>query len=171
MKLDSLTETLNLIVGNLKIKNYLELGVEHGFNFSETSKKCEKSIGVDIKNQLQCEIPENASFFLGSTDEFFSQNKEMFDLILIDASHSHENSMSDFIKSSECLNYNGLIIMHDTYPDNEYMVIPELCGEVYKTVLFIKQYFLEDFECFTLPVHPGITLIRKIKKNKQVSWI
>jgi hypothetical protein len=170
MKLDSLTETLNLISNNLEINSYLELGVEQGFNFCETSKKCKRSIGVDIKNQLKCELPQNASFFLGSTNDFFSQNEEMFDFILIDASHSHEDSLRDFINSSKYLNDNGLIVMHDSYPANKSMSIPELCGEVYKTVIFIKQNFLEDFECFTFPFHPGITLIRKIKKNKQVSW-
>ena len=80
MKLDSLTEVLLLVVNNKNVENYLELGVEHGFNFCDVSKKCKKSVGVDIINSLKSELPENAEFFLGTTDDFFAQNKNFFDL-------------------------------------------------------------------------------------------
>jgi len=170
MKLDSLTEVLLLVVNNKNVENYLELGVEHGFNFCDVSKKCKKSVGVDIINSLKSELPENAEFFLGTTDDFFAQNKNFFDLILIDAGHSHENSLRDFLNSINFLSKDGIILMHDTYPLDESYTDSSLCGEVYKTVLHIKENFYNDFEFFTFPFHPGITILKKINRKKQVSW-
>ena len=37
----------------------------------------------------------------------------------------------------------------------------------YKT---IKQNLIDDFEVFTLPINPGVTMVKKIKRNKQLIY-
>ena len=51
-----------------------------------------------------------------TSDEFFSQNKETFDLIFIDGLHIHEQVLKDIDNSLNVLNENGVILLHDCLP-------------------------------------------------------
>lgn len=155
----------------IKPEHYLELGVRTGDNFKKISYKSIKSTAVDIK-PLLFDLPKNSNFYLGNTDDFFNSldKNEKFDLIFIDADHSHEQSLKDFINSSNFLINDGFIILHDTYPINEDYIKPELCSDSYKTPLYIKQNLYNDFEILTLPFHPGLTLVKKINRNRQLIW-
>lgn len=154
----------------IKPNCYLELGLYDGLNFIEVSKMAKKSIGVDI-NDPKIEIPINGKIFLGKTDEFFSTNVESFDLVFIDADHSFEQSLKDFMNAKDFVVDDGFILLHDTYPLNERFLDQSLCGDSYKTALYIKNELSDEFEVLTLPFHPGLTLVKKMKKNKQVLWI
>jgi hypothetical protein len=155
----------------LKPENYLELGVRDGRNFKEVSPFCKKMVGVDI-----CPIPfdleQNMTFHQMSTDEFFSKldDTEKYDCVFIDADHSHEQSLKDFLNVKDRMVDDGFIFFHDTYPYAEYMMDKNLCNDVYKTALYIKQNFIDQFEILTLPFNPGLTILKKIDRNKQVVY-
>lgn len=155
----------------IRPEHYLELGVRHGDNFKNISSKSKKSTGVDLM-PVEFEIPKNANMYLGSTDDFFNSldTNESFDLIFIDADHSHYQSLKDFKNAQKFLIEDGFIILHDTYPLNEEYLDSNYCNDVYKTAHFIKKYLSDDFEVITLPFHPGLTLVKKIKKYKQLIW-
>jgi hypothetical protein len=155
----------------IKPEHYLELGVRSGDVFREVSKKCSKATGVDI-SPIEFNLPNNANFFQSSTDSFFERldDNEKFDMIFIDADHSYEQSLKDFNNSQKHLVNDGFIIMHDTYPLSDFYIEPNLCNDVYKTALFIKNNLIENFEILTLPFHPGLTIVKKINRDKQMIW-
>ncbi len=155
----------------IKPELYLELGVRDGINFNTVSKYCKHSIGVDIVPTQFALLP-NQEYYQTSTDNFFKNiNKDIkFDAIFIDADHSHEQSLKDFINAKDHLIDDGFIFFHDTYPCEEFWFNPGLCNDAYKTALYIKENFIDDFEILTLPFHPGVTIVKKMKRNKQLIW-
>jgi hypothetical protein len=66
------------------------------------------------------------------------------------------------------MNDHGIIAIHDTHPKNEKYTTSGYCGDGYK---FIEEIGgnTSEFEIMTIPVHPGITLVRK--RSGQLKWI
>tara|TARA_B100000886_G_scaffold144974_1_gene98583 strand:+ start:15623 stop:16396 length:774 start_codon:yes stop_codon:yes gene_type:complete len=56
---------------------------------------------------------ERLKVFEGTSDNFFQQNKQFFDLIYIDGSHEFLNVYKDACNSFNFLNQNGIIIFDD----------------------------------------------------------
>lgn len=155
----------------LRPECYLELGVRDGINYQELSKFCKMSIGVDIiPNRVP--ILSNMQYYQMTTDEYFNKidKNSKFDVVFIDADHSHEQSLKDFLNVKDMVIEDGFIFLHDTYPINEAYMKTDLCNDVYKTALYIKQNLIDEFEVITLPIHPGVTMIKKIKRSKQLIY-
>ena len=51
-----------------------------------------------------------------TSDEFFKNNKEKFDLIFLDGLHTYHQTIKDINNSLRNLNSNGIIIIHDCLP-------------------------------------------------------
>lgn len=160
----------------LKPECYLELGVRDGRNFVAVSEYCKKAIAVDILVQQFKDVDVNSEVFeyhTMSTDSYF-QNLDrsiMFDAVFIDADHSHEQSLKDFLNVKDNVIEDGFIFFHDTYPWDESYFDPGACNDVYKTILYIKQNFIDEFEIVTLPFNPGVTIVKKMKRNKQLIYL
>ena len=105
-----------------------------------------------------------------TTDEFYEQNKNklVIDFLFIDADHNYEQALKDFINYSKIVKDNGIIILHDTYPENESHLLLAKCGTAYKVARYIRQNCGRDYEIMTIPVFPGMSLIRK--SYKQLLW-
>ena len=85
----------------IKPESYLELGVRDGKNFVAVSQFCKKAVGVDITPFNHADVKsEIFEFHNMSTDKYFEQlDKETkFDVVFIDADHSHEQSLKDFLR-------------------------------------------------------------------------
>lgn len=166
------TDFFKNIFSYLKPENYLELGVRDGINFVTLSKFCKKSTGVDIC-PARFMLEDNMNYYNTSTDNYFAllDKNEQFDAVFIDADHSHEQSLKDFLNVKDRIIDDGFIFLHDTYPYDSMMFDVSLCNDVYKTALYIKQNFCNEFECLTLPFNPGVTIVKKIKNNKQLIYI
>ncbi len=160
----------------LKPECYLELGVRDGKNFISVSEYCKKAIAVDIlpqqfnKKLVKSQIFEYHTMKTDSYFDNFDKNI-MFDAVFIDADHSHEQSLKDFLNVKNYVIEDGFIFFHDTYPWDESFFDPGACNDVYKTALFIKQNFVDDFEIVTLPFNPGVTIVKKINRNKQLIYL
>jgi hypothetical protein len=102
---------LNLIIEKKNYESYLEIGVCLGRTFRNI--KCKRRLSVDPKEN------EYVTHVMTSND-FFKENKNKFDLIFVDGLHVYEQVKQDILNSLECLNENGIIIAHDTFPKNEY---------------------------------------------------
>jgi predicted O-methyltransferase YrrM len=164
---------LEMMAKWIKPENYLELGVRDSKCFKVISKYAIKSTGVDMQ-PLHTEFKKNMSFYLGSTDQYFESIKDtniQFDFVFIDADHSHEQSLKDFMNVSKHIVEDGFIFLHDTYPYDPVMLSPDLCNDAYQTPLFIKQNLIRDFEVITLPFNPGLTIIKKMHCEKQLSYL
>ena len=82
-------------------------------------------------------------------------------MVFIDADHSYEQSLKDFLNVKDHVIENGFIFMHDTYPYDPSMAVPSYCGETYLTPTWIKQNIAHEWEVLTLPFNPGLTILKE----------
>ncbi len=117
---------LNKISKEISAKKYLEIGCDTDVVFNKVN--CEYKVGVD---------PLRGGTIRDTSDNFFKNNKETFDLIFIDGLHSFEQILKDFQNSFKFLNNGGYIVMHDLIPRNwleEHVprISNNWCGDVWK---------------------------------------
>jgi hypothetical protein len=138
------TDLLNFIAGKVKAKYYFEIGVQHpARNFDRIN--VEHKIGVD---------PEVSRYDIIRTtsDNYFKESGDKFDLIFIDGLHEAEQVKRDIINSWDCLTEKGVILIHDCNPELEkHSLIPRQSviwtGNVYKTICQIASpKFTVDFD-------------------------
>ena len=172
-------EFIEFYIRLLKPSNFLELGVQFGECTNNLIKIIPNDyIGVDIKKQDNIDYLlnkyKNFKFFNGTTDNFFHNLKKnntnmKFDMVFIDACHSHEATYKDFLNVKEYVNEDGIIFFHDCYPFSKEWTKSSLCGDGYKTSEVIRKKHFEEFEIITIPVNPGISMARKC--SKQLAWL
>ena len=102
---------INDLISDLNYKSYLELGVSIGESWKLIS--CENKIGVDNNINVANEFD---GVVHATTDDYFLNNKDKFDLIYIDALHEKNQVYKDFKNSFNILNDSGVIIFHDVNP-------------------------------------------------------
>jgi len=152
-------------------ETYLELGIYKGETIRGIVPHVDTAIGVDISD-----VPKTDSFtfYKMTTDIFFEKIKSgeidmpKLDLVFIDAEHSCSQVLKDFNNVFEYVHDQGLIFMHDTFPQSKEFTDPKFCGDGYKAAQILREGKREDMEMVTLPFHPGLTIIRKSKK--QLNW-
>lgn len=139
-------------------KSFLELGVGEGRCVSQTTINFwQRNIAVDVTKK---QLPSPIEFFHGTTDDFFTQNKETFDVIFIDACHEYEYVKRDLFNTIPILNEGGIIFMHDTDPLNETLLQPDWCGDGCRVNLDLNE--LEEWNYITLPIdNAGLTILRR----------
>lgn len=151
-------DIISSIVNLTGCNKYLELGICAGLNMREVRKHCNNCIGVDI---IDVRGFKDFTFYLMTTDAFFSFFKEKVDIVFIDADHSFEAVKKDFVNSLNILNEFGIIFLHDTDPVDENYIIPSACGDSYKVVDWIESNY-SDLNIMTLPVGvAGLTIVNR----------
>lgn len=152
-------EIVQKIIEFKKFKKYLEIGTFKNdlFNYIE----CEKKIGVD---------PFSGGNIRKTSDEFFRDNQEKFDLIFIDGLHKYLQVKKDIQNSLKSLNSDGLILMHDCFPRNYYYQAVPRCqidwnGDTWKALVELRTK--EDLDVYCLNADEGIGVIFK-RKNKNL---
>lgn len=148
----------------LKCENYLELGVRHGETFYKVQRLCKKATGVDIAPTIH-----EPNIIETSTDEYISKlTTEQFDMVFIDAYHEKSQVLKDFWGIAPYVIDDGFIFLHDTYPCDERMTSPEYTHNCWEAALELKQQ--DEWEILTLPFNPGLTILKKTPKNRQLLW-
>lgn len=149
---------------------YVELGVAEGYTINKVVDYVGKAIGVDSDNNSKLLLNKKIEFYNMTTDNFFEamKNSLKIDMLFIDANHDYDQALKDFINFSSIVNENGLIMMHDTFPIDERHIIKGRCSDSWRVAVYIRKNFNKDFEIMTIPIHPGISIIRKA--NKQLIW-
>tara|TARA_R110002167_G_scaffold364861_2_gene588006 strand:- start:701 stop:1267 length:567 start_codon:yes stop_codon:yes gene_type:complete len=165
------TGFLDFLGSWIKPECYLELGVRTGVNFQTIAKHCKKAIGVDSQPS-PFELNDNMEYHTMYTDDYFNNlDKDVkFDCVFIDADHSYKQSLKDFMNVKDRVIEDGFIFFHDTYPFNESLMVPWICNDVYKTALYIKENLIDEFEILTLPFNPGVTIVKKMNRDKQLIY-
>lgn len=163
---------LSWFAGWIKPERYLELGVRDGRCFTQIAGQCKEAIAVDIVDP-QFPLTRNMSYQKMYTDEYFNTIKGkniQFDMVFIDADHSHEQSYQDFINVKDLVIQNGFVFFHDTYPYSEELTAPHYCNDCYKTPIKIKENFSNEWELVTLPFNPGVTICKKVYNKNKMPW-
>lgn len=156
----------------IKPERYLELGVRGGQCFKSVSAYCKEAHGVDLHPIPYALLP-GMVFHQCSTDAFFQalSPETQFDMVFVDADHSHEQSLKDFLNAARHVIEDGFIFLHDTYPYGEHLCVPEYCADAFKTPLYIKSQLGSEFEVVTLPFCPGLTIVKKTPRNRQLLFL
>jgi hypothetical protein len=137
-------------------QSYLEIGCDDDKIFNSINIK---KIGVD---------PFTGGNFRGTSDEFFSQNKNKFDCIFIDGLHIYEQVKKDILNSIDCLNENGIIILHDCLPQTiSAQAVPRYRylwnGDVWKAVVEARTW--HHVNTVTVLIDQGVSIIKKNKNT------
>lgn len=144
--------------------SYLEVGCNDGGLTCRLADKCTRSVALDIAKHPQWEIYRKkyptVEFIHQSSNEFFAEYDEQFDLIFIDGDHSYEQVLTDVENSLGHLNEDGLICLHDTLPPTKRHASSRLCGTAYKAARLLRKR--DDLEVYTFPVTFGLTLVGRI---------
>lgn len=149
-------------INDCKDKNYIEYGVRTCSNLNKVSKFFKTCHGVDIIN-YNC-TSNNIKKYIMDTSVFAKDILPTlnFDFCFIDASHNFKDVYNDFVNIFKYINTNGIIFLHDTYPCDESFLDKNACYDCYKTPLKIKEVYKDKIQILTIPLNPGLTIIKKI---------
>ena len=141
--------------------NYLEIGCDQNQLFSKVI--IDNKIGVD---------PVSGGNIRKTSDEFFKENNNKFDIVFIDGLHTYEQVKKDILNSIDFLNQNGIILVHDCMPDSlGKQAVPrykmQWNGDVWKAIIDLRQK--EDLDIYTCEMDQGIGIITKKKNSSLLS--
>ena len=136
-------DVINSLISKYNLKDYLEIGVEGGYNFSRIN--CEHKMSVDPQDlgYTTCKMP---------SDDFFRDisNDKKWDIIFVDGLHEYEQCYRDIVNAANHLEENGFIVCHDMNPIVENVGLPYPLddygmwnGDVYKSFIKFRQERLD----------------------------
>jgi hypothetical protein len=152
-------DIINKIIIKRNYTSYLEIGCFKDETFNQINIK--KKIGVD---------PVSGGNLRMTSDQFFIENKEKFDLIFIDGLHVYEQVIKDIFNSIKVLKENGIILVHDCLPRKLWYQTPIRMsdtwnGDVWKAIVECRT--LENIDTYTCLADEGIGVI-KVQKNNNL---
>tara|TARA_B100001093_G_scaffold450030_1_gene456580 strand:+ start:314 stop:991 length:678 start_codon:yes stop_codon:yes gene_type:complete len=155
----SRSDIIQKIINYKNYKTYLEIGCDKNVNF--TKIKINKKLGVD---------PLSGGTHRMTSNSFFQENKENFDIVFLDGLHTYEQTITDIKNSLSVLNENGIIIVHDCLPKKIWnQVVPRLYGhwngDVWKAI--VETRTIKEVDCYTCIADHGLGIILK-RKNKNL---
>jgi SAM-dependent methyltransferase len=104
-------DVINRFIEENEYKDYLEIGLQSGL--------CRDNIIAPNKTTVDPDERSNNPTHLMTSDEFFEQNEETFDVVFIDGLHHGDQVLKDIENSLEVLNEGGMIFCHDMLPNSE----------------------------------------------------
>ena len=129
-------DIINELIKNNNYQTYLEIGAGDNDNFDKIIIKTK--VGVDPKG-----VSDN--IIKKTSDDFFNQNSQHFDIIFIDGLHIYDQAKKDLLNSLNFLSHDGSIVMHDCNPTTFEMqrtditVNGEWTGDVWKVIVEMKK--------------------------------
>jgi hypothetical protein len=154
-------DLIEYLIKKNNYKNYLEIGCDQNQLFSKVI--IDNKIGVD---------PVSGGNIRKTSDDFFKENNDKFDIVFIDGLHTYEQVKKDILNSVNCLNVNGIILVHDCMPDSlGKQAVPrykmQWNGDVWKAIVDLRQK--EDLDIYTCEMDQGIGIITKKKNSSLLS--
>lgn len=151
-------DLIKYLINKNNYKNYLEIGCDQNQLFSKI--EIENKTGVD---------PESGGNIKTTSDDFFLNNTGKFDIIFIDGLHMYEQVKKDIINSVNCLNDDGIVLVHDCMPDSmAKQAVPRFKmkwnGDVWKAIVDLRQN--KNLDIYTCEMDEGIGIIKKNKNSK-----
>ena len=151
-------DLIKYLINKNNYKNYLEIGCDQNQLFSKI--EIENKTGVD---------PESGGNIKTTSDDFFLNNAEKFDIIFIDGLHIYEQVKKDILNSINCLNEGGIVLVHDCMPDSlAKQAVPRFKmkwnGDVWKAIVDLRQN--KDLDIYTCEMDEGIGIIKKNKNSE-----
>lgn len=159
------TNIINFLIQKFNYKKYLEIGCCKNRNFNRV--KVAEKVGVD---------PERGGTIKKTSDDFFKDNKDKFDLVFVDGLHHADQVYRDIVNSLNCLNDNGTIVVHDCNPyDYSSQLVPRPArlrswnGNVWKGWLQLRCE-KNDLKMMVVNTDNGCGIIRKGNQKLLEKW-
>jgi hypothetical protein len=152
------------LINKIDAQSYLEVGLGDGDMFR--SVKCSKKYGVDPQlGDYALEKDNIKPTHKMTSNQFFEQNKETFDVIFLDGMHEAEYIERDINNSIACLSDGGYIVCHDMNPlSRESQVVPRIQsywhGDCWKAWVNFRQTNPNITMC-VIPEDCGLGIIQK----------
>lgn len=152
-------DLIEYLIKKYNYTNYLEIGCDRDQLFSKV--KIQNKVGVD---------PFSGGTVRKTSDKFFLENNEKFDIVFIDGLHIYSQVKKDILNSVQCLKPNGIVLVHDCMPDSVgKQAVPrykmQWNGDVWKAIVDLRQK--NNLEIYTCEIDQGIGIITN-KKNSSV---
>jgi hypothetical protein len=116
---------LNILIRELRLRSYLEIGVLDGETFANVIAR--RRYGVDPTPLFDAVLlPRGATFAVTTSDAFFAtiRRSKRFDVAFIDGLHTVDQTYRDLINTFSHLR-SGVILIDDTVPSDEFSAIPD----------------------------------------------
>jgi Methyltransferase domain len=136
------TKRLSELFEDLPKLHYLEIGLARGDTFHAINAGFK--VGVDPFPHDSLKSNENVK--ICSSDQFFSKNTILFDVIFIDGLHTFEQVLRDLLNSLNSIKPGGLVIIDDVYPDSR----PSMSRSL------VRYRLLRFLELLKNPIRPSV---------------
>jgi len=165
-------DIINSLIKKNNYKSYLEIGVRIPDNCFDLIE-CETKHGVDP----MVEVDYPVTFKLTS-DDFFDQNTNTYDIIFIDGLHLDYQVEKDIINSLKILNDGGTIVLHDCNPpdvyhqrENYYDITTPAnwgwTGTVWKAVVKVKSE-IDNIDLCVVDTDYGVGILQKSNNSNKI---
>jgi len=161
-------EIIQKFITSINAQSYLEIGLGKGVIFN--SINCSKKYGVDPQFEKPHDFQKGTKCLIRPThlmtsDDFFLQNTECFDVIFIDGLHLADQVEKDINNSLKWLNDGGVILCHDMNPLNEQMqMVPrsqaKWNGDCWKAWVKVRS-LNQNLNMFVIDADHGCGVIQK----------
>lgn len=165
-------ELLNWLITEFGYESYLEIGCKGNSTFDRINAKLK--VGVD---------PERGGTLRMTSDKYFENNNQKFDLVFVDGLHERAQVLRDVDNSLARLNNNGTIVLHDCDPPSEERQrVPQgnqrgWVGDVWKSYIEIRTRSNLDCACSifdmgmgVIRVRPNSAILTLSKEAKDMTW-
>ena len=140
-------DLINKLIARSSFTRYLEIGCNTNETFNQI--EVQNKVGVD---------PVSGGTLRMTSDAFFAQNTESFEIIFVDGLHEAYQAELDIRNSLKVLAPGGVIVAHDCSPKFEIRQIVPVCtgvwnGDVWKAFLKLRQD--PDLRCAVVDIDHG----------------
>jgi len=157
-----------------KPHTYVEIGVRKGYTFNNMAvlPEIQRAVAVDISIQRTVNGPnDKIEHYEMPSLEFAKVWQDPIDLLFIDADHRARSVLADFNALSPFVpKGHGLILLHDTHPNDECLLKEGFCFDAWWAARTIHTHGMyADWEIVTLPgPYAGLSIIRNAEKH--LAW-
>lgn len=172
-------EVLSRLHGELRPKNYVEIGVASGKTMVLARPDCRR-IGIDPAPSLTAGVAPEVAIYRMKSADFFAQHDlaalldgAPLELAFIDGMHLFENVIEDFASLERYCSRDSTLLIHDCLPLNAVVAARTRqttfwAGDVWR-VLPILRRFRPDLAISAIACAPsGLAVVRRLDPNSDV---
>ncbi|MES2779612.1 MAG: class I SAM-dependent methyltransferase [Bacteroidota bacterium] len=167
-------DIMNALIQKNGYKTYLEIGVRNPQEcFAHIN--CEEKKGVDPG--VEGDFPVD---FNMTSDQFFAQNTNKYDIIFIDGLHIDEQVKRDIENAIQAITPNGCVVLHDCNPPDLHHAREDYYdfdtpakdywnGTTWKAIVdFRASGYAHTYECNVVNTDYGIGIIRAMENGERI---
>lgn len=156
-------DIINTYIKKRGYKDYLEIGLQSGM--------CRDNVIAENKTTVDPDERSNNPTHLMTSDEFFKENKDKYDIIFVDGLHEAPQVLRDIKNAIKVLNEGGVILCHDMLPTlKEVQEVPRQqqvwTGDCWKAWAKLKGT-RDDLSMFIVNTDWGVGVIEKGSQEVQ----